>query len=159
MCTVPYVKDLSENIRRILRKLDIRTVFKTSTLGSLLTHVKDPVPAQDHSDVVYLHKCLDCGAEYIGETGRCLKKRSEDHEQAFEKPNRQASAVEAHCLESEHKFDWHKAKILSHTKGKCHIRVTEALQIMLNYPSVNQDQGWQVSPAWAPLLHATCKKL
>lgn len=42
---IPYVKGLSEEIRRILEKYNIRTVFKTTeTLGWILTKVKDLTP-------------------------------------------------------------------------------------------------------------------
>ena len=41
----PYIKGLSEEIRRILNGYNIRTVFRTiNTLGRILTRVKDPTP-------------------------------------------------------------------------------------------------------------------
>ena len=46
-CTIclPYVSGLSEDVRRVCRKFDIRTVFTTiSTLRQQLTKVKDVDP-------------------------------------------------------------------------------------------------------------------
>ena len=63
---------LSEEIRRILRDYDIRTAFKTTTtLGTHLTMVKDPVLKEERPGVVYKIKCI-CGDCYVGETGRQL---------------------------------------------------------------------------------------
>ena len=69
---LPYYQDTSEKIRRILKQYGIRAAFQTSsTLGRLLTKVKDPVPQEDRSGVVYRIDC-ECGDYYIGETSRPL---------------------------------------------------------------------------------------
>ena len=53
-----YVKGLSEEIRRILGRYNIRTVFKTmETLGRILTKVKDPTPPEERPGIVYKIKC------------------------------------------------------------------------------------------------------
>ena len=66
--TIPYVQGLSENIRRLLRDYNIRTAFKSSwILGRMLTKVKDPVPLEERTGVVYKIGCI-CGNTYIGET-------------------------------------------------------------------------------------------
>ena len=42
---IPYVSGLSESIRRILWDYGIRTAFRSvTTLGNLLTRIKDPTP-------------------------------------------------------------------------------------------------------------------
>ena len=42
---LPYVRHISETIRRILTPLEIRTCFKPhQTLRQLLVHPKDPIP-------------------------------------------------------------------------------------------------------------------
>ena len=42
---IPYVRNLSESIRRVLTPLRIRTCFKPhQTLSQILVHPKDPVP-------------------------------------------------------------------------------------------------------------------
>ena len=58
---IPYVKGLSEEIRRILGRYNIGTVFRTTqTLGRILTKVKDPTPPEERPGIVYKIKCI-CG--------------------------------------------------------------------------------------------------
>ena len=51
---LPYVSGLSEDVKRVCRKFDIRTVFTTiSTLRQQLTRVKDVDPPLSKAVVVY----------------------------------------------------------------------------------------------------------
>jgi hypothetical protein len=71
---IPYVSGLSEASRRAGDEVGIKTVFSnTDTLKKRLTHVK---PKQNGSvkEVIYKIPC-ECGANYIGETGRPLETR------------------------------------------------------------------------------------
>ena len=45
----------------------------------LLVHHKDKVELGEQGELVYQTLCKNCGAEYIGETGRLLKTRLEEH--------------------------------------------------------------------------------
>ena len=77
--TIPYVRGTSEAIRRALAPLDIRTQFRpTTTLRKLLVHVKDPVPMEMMTGVVYQIGCQDCSATYVGQTGRSLAQRMKE---------------------------------------------------------------------------------
>ena len=45
LAVIPYVSGVSELIRKVYEKFDLRVVFKSGpTLCSLLTRVKDPLP-------------------------------------------------------------------------------------------------------------------
>jgi len=82
--TIPYVRGTSEAIRRVLAPLDIRTQFHpTTTLRRLLVHVKDPVPMEMTTGVVYQIGCQDCAATYVGQTGRSLSTRIKEHKSAL----------------------------------------------------------------------------
>ena len=66
------IAGMSEDIRRVCRKFNIRVVFKSRwTLCSMLTKVKDTLPLGKQSNVVYCIPC-SCGQVYIGETRRRL---------------------------------------------------------------------------------------
>ena len=55
---IPYVAGMSEDIRRICRKFNIRVVFKSGwTLCSMFTKVKDILPLGKQSNVVYRIPC------------------------------------------------------------------------------------------------------
>ena len=67
---MPYIKDTSETIARILQPYDIRVAHKPiTTLRHILTNVKDKDQPHDRQGAVYRIKCTDCQATYIGETG------------------------------------------------------------------------------------------
>ena len=79
---IPYVRGLSEDIRRVCRQFGIRTVFKSApTFREKLTRVKDKLPMGKLSNVVYQVPCT-CGKIYIGETVRRLDTRLKEHKDA-----------------------------------------------------------------------------
>ena len=62
---IPYVRGLSEGIKRILSSADVRVVFRQhSSLRQELVHPKDPVPTFLKANVVYripvpvAHQCM-----------------------------------------------------------------------------------------------------
>ena len=66
---LPYVKGLSEQLRRCLQQQGVRAVFKSeTTLRSQLVRPKDAVDPAKQDGVVYRIPC-ECGKVYIGETG------------------------------------------------------------------------------------------
>ena len=70
---------MSEDVRRVCRKLNIGVVFKSGcTLCSMLTKVKDTLPLGKQSNVAYCIPC-SCGQVYIGETKRRLEMRLKEH--------------------------------------------------------------------------------
>ena len=67
---VPYVEGLGEEIRRILKDYNIRTVF--DNLGRILTKVKDPTSPEERPGVIYKIRCI-CGDFYVqGCTGKSV---------------------------------------------------------------------------------------
>ena len=58
LVVIPYVTGMSEDIRQVCRKFNIRVVFKSRrTLRSMLTKVKDTLPLGKQSNVVYHIPC------------------------------------------------------------------------------------------------------
>ena len=67
---LPFVKGLSEQLRRCLKQQGVRAVFKTeTTLRSQLVGPKDAIDLAKQDSVVHRIHC-ECGKVYIGETGR-----------------------------------------------------------------------------------------
>ena len=72
---ISYVSGPGEDLRRICRKFNIRTVFRTSTtLRHELCRTEDSDSMMMQSGVVYEIPC-NCGQSYIGETKRALGTR------------------------------------------------------------------------------------
>ena len=77
---LPYVKSLSEQLRRCLQQQGVRAVFKSeTTLRSPLARPKDAVDPAKQDGVVYRIPC-ECGKVYIGETGRPMQDRIKAHD-------------------------------------------------------------------------------
>ena len=90
---LPYVSGVSEDIRRVCRGFGIRVIFKTGrSLRSMLTKVKDTLPAEKQSRVVYQIPCT-CGKTYIGEMTRRLETRMKEHQEACCRVMLERSAV------------------------------------------------------------------
>ena len=78
--TLPYVKGTSEQVRRIVGKVNIRVAFRIkTTIWSLLTSVKPAQSPLDKTGVIYSIPCKDCDKVCIVETGRTLNVRQKEH--------------------------------------------------------------------------------
>ena len=83
---LPYVKGLSEQLRRCLQQQGVRAVFKSeTTLRSQLVRPKDAVDPAKQDGVVYRIPC-ECGKVYIGETGRPMQDRIKEHDRDIPRP-------------------------------------------------------------------------
>ena len=61
-----------------------KTCFKPyKTLRGLLVHPKDRIPKEEQTGVVYQISCHTC-REYIGETGRTIEHRVNEHKRGTE---------------------------------------------------------------------------
>ena len=86
LVVIPYVAGMSEDIRRVCRKFNIRVVFKSGwTLRSMLTKVKDTLPPTIQCGILYplqlrpsLHRRdqTETGDETEG-TPRCRRERDD----------------------------------------------------------------------------------
>ena len=136
---IPYIKGLSKKYRHPLAKYRVRVFFKgTSTIKSLLMHLKDPIPDAHKTDIIYHWKCPtnNCTAEYIGETNRSLKERVSDHK------NQTTSAIRNHHISTKHpKAELKDFTIIDRENNTLHHRAKEALHIPIKDPSLNRKIG------------------
>ena len=67
-----YVRGTSEQqLRRIFNNHNINcTFYTTTTLRTLLSHAKDPVPPEQRNNIVYKYDCKHCEAVYFANTCR-----------------------------------------------------------------------------------------
>ena len=71
LMVLPYVRGISEQLRRVFRSLDISAYFKlTNILQQLLIWPKDKVEKGKVVGPVYHITCDDCDAMYVEETER-----------------------------------------------------------------------------------------
>ena len=155
-CTIylPYIAGVGEDIRRVCRKFDIKTVFTTmSTLRQQLTKIKDTDPILKKSSIVYSIPC-SCGLKYIGETKRNLETRLKEHQTATRRGETEKSAIAEHAWEEQHLPQWENIEILDHAPNDNTLLIKEALHITLagKHSLINRDQGTTIANCWRPLL-------
>ena len=157
---VPYVEGLGEEIRRILKDYNIRTVFKTiDTLGRILTKVKDPTPPEERPGVIYKIRCM-CGDFYVGETKRTLATRLKEHKAACRLGAFERSAVAEHAWQEGHEIDWNDVEILDTAKDLQERKVKESLYIRMAPKTclMNRDEGRELPLLWLRTIKNTEKK-
>ena len=81
LAVVPYVKGVSDQVKRALQQSGVKTVFKPMrTLASIFKKPKDR-PSEDRiTGIVYKVNCKNCEFTYVGESKRCWASRSMAHD-------------------------------------------------------------------------------
>ena len=74
---LPYIKGVSERLGRSFNKRDINLYHKAEQ-----TLRQDKMEPTEQCGVVYQSECEVCGECYIGETGRSLGERVEEHDKS-----------------------------------------------------------------------------
>ncbi|XP_066017333.1 uncharacterized protein [Pocillopora verrucosa] len=149
---LPYVKCLSEQLRRCLQQQGVRAVFKSETTPrSQLVPSKDAVDPAKQDGVVYKIPC-ECGKVYIGETGRPMLDRIEEHDRDIRLARNETSAVSEHAHNTGHKPLWNEVKFIDRDPYYNTRRFKEANHIRIHPNSINRDSGIEIPEAWKPTI-------
>ena len=120
---IPYVRGLSEGIKRILPSADVRVVFQShSSLRQELVHPKDPVPTLQKANVVYRIPCTSCSSVYVGQTSRTLEARLKEHKAAVKHARTSLSTVANYVWTELHQMDFSGTSVLAReldTRKRC----------------------------------------
>ncbi|BHF63681.1 hypothetical protein SprV_0200667500 [Sparganum proliferum] len=109
---LPYIANVSEAVARILQPLGIGIAHKPeATIRRLVMRPKTPLPRGKIANVVYLIPCSSCEANYVGETGRRLQTRMDEHARAVRRMD-QLSLVAEHSAAFDHAFAFQDAEVL-----------------------------------------------
>ena len=151
--TIPYVKDLSETLRRSFSKFDIQTSFKPcQTLRQRLVHVKDKPTKEKVRNVVYGIRCdqEECKEHYIGETQQTVRARMSQHRRSSGLSTIPNSAVYTHITESKHTFSNENVVILDREQNWIRRGIKEAIHERIENPSLNKKGGlrFNLSHTW-----------
>ena len=80
------VKTLKRKIQsNLARKITIRIIYTTNKL-SRFCGVKDSIPEDQQSNVIYSMKCPGCGEIYVGKTNCCFGKRMDEQGTRADQP-------------------------------------------------------------------------
>ena len=160
MVIIPYVEKVTETATRIFRKHGIATAVRPhTTLRKLLVHPKDKVDPLSTTDCIYEIPCANCDSTYVGETGRRLETRKDEHKTETDKvvkskgnftrqmrkqseSEQSKSAIADHAVQQNHVISWDNTKVL---QKECDVgarRIKEAIWIRKKAPNtMNRDEG------------------
>ena len=116
------------------------------------TKVKDTLPAEKQSEVVYQIPC-SCGKTYVGETTMRLETRMKEHQDACCSGMLEKSAVAEHAWEHHHPIRWQDTRVVDRARRPKELHLKEALHIQtLTEELLNQDIGLEVPGCWLTAL-------
>ena len=133
---VPFMKGLGESCKNICRRYGVEVYFKGGrTIRDLLVHPKDKDTILKKSGVIYKYSCgrVDCGEEYIGESGRTFGERYREH-------MRSPSPIMDHNTTG-HEVSLDNFTIVGREDNNIAWNIKEAIFIRVNDPSVNRNIG------------------
>ena len=112
--TVPYVEGISHKFKYIFKDDPMISMAYTglNRLSRFIRAQKDILPQESRSNVVYRINCNDCEASYVGQTGRLLKTRINEHRNHINRNTTQTSVITEHRISLSHDFDWNGVEIL-----------------------------------------------
>ena len=136
------------------------------TLKNVLVHPKDREDKEQTTECVYKVPCASCEKTYIGETGRKLGVRLQEHRsevelktnQVFTRSHRSSSSAESsrsvltdHTVQENHVISWSAAS------DRCTRWIKEAVPIRKEgLRSMNRDEGsYQLSHTYDRFLGST----
>ena len=153
--SLPYTKGVSERISRALSSHGVRVAHSSkTTLKTMLSRVKDPLVKEEKRGVVYEIKC-ECGSKYIGESGRPLGVRVEEHIGDIRNGRFSKSAVSCHVYSCRKDLNPRDIKILAVEPKVGRRSVREAIEIRLRDADINRDRGnIIISPIWDTVLES-----
>jgi hypothetical protein len=156
---IPYVPGLSEKIKRIGHRYDVRTSFRTTnTLRSILTQTKPKNTEESTKNCVYSIPC-SCGDSYIGETSRPLEVRQNEHRSYIRNRQITASKISEHILTStgDHTIEWNRSKILMKEPNQERRKLKETACILLSNNNCFSTNSVEMDLTWLPLLREELK--
>ena len=146
---VPYMKGLGESCKNICRRYGVEVYFKGGrTIRDLLVHPKDKDTILKKSGVIYKYSCgrVDCGEEYIGESGRTFGEKNREH-------MRSPSPIMDHYNTTGHEVSLNNFTIVGREDNNIARNIKEAIFIRVNVPSLNRNIGkFQLSHIWDEVL-------
>ena len=117
-----YFGRISKTIQFMLKKFKIHTIFRIPfKMETLITLGKDLLNKFGKSCVVYKLICKKCKVPHVGQTGRLLNTRVEEHKKNLRRKCNYHKVLSPHRKEyADHEFNWNNLEILhsENNKGK-----------------------------------------
>ena len=144
-CSSDIKKELRKIVTEFHPQLNLKLIFSNGfSIGSLL-RFKDRTPVDLISNVVYLYKCSQCIATYVGETTRYLHTRVADHKGVSPRTSRpltrpSCSRIREHAELTNHEIVLANFTVLSQCR-EFETKITESVLIHKLRPSLNSREA------------------
>ena len=151
LIVLPFLGQFSLNLRsrlyncfnKTLPQCNIKVIFQSKNRLSILSRIKDSIPKELRSHIVYKSLCSNCNITYYGETERHLNVRSGEH---LSLPaltgkrvnNNKKSAFKDHCLSFNHVGSFEDFSILTYESNPFKLLIKEALLVSRDKPLLNK---------------------
>ena len=117
----------------------------TFTTHGLVKH-KDRLPWTLESGIVYLYKCGDCNATYIGSSVKTLRARASEHFALSSRTGNMLakpppSRILDHILTCKSGKSFEDFTVLDTQKDVQSLRISETLEILQRKPCLNDEQS------------------
>lgn len=105
--TIPYAFTISEKFKTFFKQNWTIKIAYTglNKLNIFIKSQKDKLFTLFRSDIVYKIECSNCKASYVGQIGRLLKTRIDEHRNHINRNSNQRSVITEHRVNSGHDFD------------------------------------------------------
>ena len=100
---------------------------------------------------VHLIPC-SCGIPYIGEIGRSINKRIQEHSADIRHGRTKSPALAEHAEKTKHHICMEDSRVITRVEHFHHCKFREAIEIEKTPCMLNRDDGWKVSSCWIPSL-------
>ena len=139
--SMPWIPGLSNRIKKVYKKLGLRTTFKSSAnLKTILCSRNKSKIGKYEKPGVYLAPCA-CEGKYTGETGCLCVTRINQHKNAINKGHIQDSALAEHGIKCNDNVSWDNVQVLSVQPNWYRRKVREALEIQCLQTGPEQPNG------------------
>ena len=92
---------------------------------------------------------MECESNYLGETGRCLQYRIDDHKKDVRKKT-ERSNIYQHVRNTGHEFKFEEMKVLDEEANAIKRRFLEGVHTLMNRYTINR--AVDISPFFHPML-------
>ena len=153
--TLPYISGITDALRRILQKQNIRVATKPlKTLQRIFPSPKHQIPPEQRTNVVYNIPCSDCPWSYVGETGRSFETRKKEHIRSV-KNCKKGSNIAKHAWDLNHRIDFNNGKVID----SGNYRTRKTLESWHTAVITNSDNNSKPLPKqYATLVRQTCNR-
>jgi len=141
-------------VYRSLKEMNLKLSYKNlNSLKSIIKVHKDKLDRHYKSNLIYKINCSSCDASYVGQTGRQLRTRINEHQRDFYKNHERQSVVSRHRSDLGHDFSWNDTEILD-TEQSYHKRlISEMLHTKMQKNGINSMKDTDLlDPAYTTLI-------